>query len=197
MPRVSEDHLEQRRRQILHAARRCFIRKGFHQTSMQDIFREAELSAGAVYRYFKSKSDIIRAIATESRNTVTRELEAIVDADPLPPLHEIVGLFTERLAAGLEADGLLRIAPQGWAEAVLDPDVGDVVRVLMVEMRSWWVKLAIRMRDLGRLPADADPHAVGATLLCLMPGFVLQRLLVGDVDATIFSEGVRALTRGA
>jgi AcrR family transcriptional regulator len=197
MPRVSEDHLEQRRRQILQAARRCFIRKGFHQTSMQDIFREAELSAGAVYRYFKSKNDIIRVIAAEGRDSVTRELETIIDADPLPPLHEIVGLFAERIEAGLKADGVLRIAPQGWAEALLDPEVGDVVRDLMLDMRSWWGKLAMRMRDPGRLPADADPDAVGATLLCLTPGFVLQRLLIGDVNATTFTEGIRALTRGA
>src|SRR3954470_18901979 len=61
MPRVSEEHLERRRRQILDAARRCFVRKGVHETSMQDIFAESGLSAGAVYRYFKSKNEIVAA----------------------------------------------------------------------------------------------------------------------------------------
>lgn len=197
MPRVSEDHLEQRRRQIIDAARRCFIRTGFHQTSMQDIFREAGLSAGAVYRYFKSKNDIIRAIATENQSRITRELETMLGTDPLPPLHEIVGRFAERVEAALGEDGILRIAPQGWAEATYNPEFGEVVRNLIFDTRSWWAKIATRMRDAGRLPADADPQAVGATLVCLVPGFVLQRLVTGDVDATTFREGVRALTGGA
>ena len=59
MPRVSDEYLEQRRRQILDAAQRCFARKGFHETSMQDVFRESGLSAGAVYRYFKSKNELV------------------------------------------------------------------------------------------------------------------------------------------
>ncbi len=66
MPRVSDEHLEARRAQILGAARRAFTRNGFHSTSMQDILRESGLSAGAVYRYFPSKVDIIAAIASSA-----------------------------------------------------------------------------------------------------------------------------------
>ncbi|HET6921453.1 MAG TPA: TetR family transcriptional regulator, partial [Jiangellaceae bacterium] len=44
VPRVSDAHRELRREQILDAARRKFARNGFHQTSMQDILGEAQLS---------------------------------------------------------------------------------------------------------------------------------------------------------
>ena len=52
MPKVTEAHLEARRQQILDAASACFSRQGFHQTTMQGICREVDLSPGAVYRYF-------------------------------------------------------------------------------------------------------------------------------------------------
>jgi len=68
MPRVSEDHLTARREQILAAARRCFLRKGVHNTSMQDLIGEAGMSVGAVYRYFRSKDEIINAIKTLARH---------------------------------------------------------------------------------------------------------------------------------
>ncbi len=61
MPRVPKAYLDARRDEILDAAHACFQEKGFHQATIQDICRQAELSPGAVYRYFKSKDDIIAA----------------------------------------------------------------------------------------------------------------------------------------
>lgn len=61
MLRVSEANKIARRQQIIDAAYRCFVRKGLNQTTMRDIYEEAELSAGAVYHYFDSKDAIIEA----------------------------------------------------------------------------------------------------------------------------------------
>src|SRR3954463_9130689 len=76
VPRVSEDHVLARRQQILTAARTCFLSKGLHNTSMQDLIQEAGLSVGAVYRYFKSKNEIINAIATTVAGGLQRHIEA-------------------------------------------------------------------------------------------------------------------------
>lgn len=81
---------ERRRRQILDAAIVCFGRRGFHRTSMQEICGEAALSAGALYRYFPSKSDIIAAIAEEDRR----------DSEPL----------FAAIAAGEMIDGICALA---------------------------------------------------------------------------------------
>lgn len=194
MPRVSDDHLERRRKQILDAARTCFIRKGFHLTSMQDVFVESGLSAGAVYRYFKSKNEIIHAIATEKLGGAIVVLEEILKEDPLPPLEEIVERFATYAQSVLDKDGALRVAPYVWAEALHDPEYHGFVTQLLGGLRSWWAVLATRMRDEGRLPADTDPQAMASTLVCLLPGFVLQRLLLGDVDARTLGEGIRAIT---
>jgi AcrR family transcriptional regulator len=70
MPRRSQEYRDARRQHILDAAKRCFVRNGFHETSMQDLFAEADLSAGAVYGYFASKDDVILAIAEENIHDV-------------------------------------------------------------------------------------------------------------------------------
>lgn len=62
MPRVSQSYLDARRRQIMDAAITCFAREGFHRATMQDIVAETGLSAGAIYRYFWSKEDIVAAL---------------------------------------------------------------------------------------------------------------------------------------
>lgn len=194
MPRVSDDHLERRRQQILDAARRCFARKGFHLTSMQDVFAESGLSAGAVYRYFKSKNEIIHAIASEKQGGAVKLLEEITKEDPLPPFEEIIERFFTLIQEVLDEDGSLRVAPQVWAEALHDPVYQAIIAELFTGVRSWWAELASRMRDAGRLPEDADPEAVGATMMCTMPGFVLQRMLMGNLDARTMRAGFHALT---
>lgn len=51
-PKVSDEYKQQKKLEILRAARRVFIRKGFTRTVMQDIMEEAGMSRGAVYAYF-------------------------------------------------------------------------------------------------------------------------------------------------
>ena len=57
-----EREKEQRRNLILDAARRVLIEKGYHNTSIADISKLAEISVGTVYRYFENKEEIFNAI---------------------------------------------------------------------------------------------------------------------------------------
>jgi len=58
---------EQRRKQILDAAMRCFIRKGYHATTIDDITRESDLTKGGIYWHFKSKWNIYLAMVEEHK----------------------------------------------------------------------------------------------------------------------------------
>jgi AcrR family transcriptional regulator len=193
MPRVTEEHLERRRQQILDAARACFIRKGFYATSMQDVFRESGLSAGAVYRYFKRKDEIVRAIATEGQEALAGFLSEILKEDPLPSLAEILGRFGDFVIEHTGPMGFLRVAPHAWAAAMHDPEITSVMEMLIKGIRGWVVKIVARLRDEGQLPPDTDVAAAAATLSCLMPGFILQRLLLGDIDGETLRTGLGAL----
>jgi len=83
MPKLSDEHRDRRRRQILDAAMACFDRHGLHATTTDEIVAEAGLSAGAIYRYFDSKDAIIEAVAAE-RHARERSLlaDALVGNDP-------------------------------------------------------------------------------------------------------------------
>ena len=76
MPRVSEQHLAARRRQILDAAVALFSERGFARTSMSDVVRESGLSMGAVYRYFPSKVDLVIAAGEGHGGDVDGEFPA-------------------------------------------------------------------------------------------------------------------------
>ncbi|MEA2519822.1 MAG: hypothetical protein QOF49_1902, partial [Chloroflexota bacterium] len=61
MPRVSAQHEQEVRDRIVRAALTVFATHGFHRATMQDIVRASGLSVGAIYTYFRSKSDLILA----------------------------------------------------------------------------------------------------------------------------------------
>ncbi|AEV83862.1 TetR family transcriptional regulator [Actinoplanes sp. SE50] len=193
MPRVSEAHLAARRQQILDAAVRCFVRNGFHQTSMQDVIKEADLSVGAFYRYFKSKNELIMAIAGIKIGEVTGILDNLLAADPMPPLPAFLDAVIGQVEATLQADQTVRIAIQIWGEATYDDEVAEVVRDVYRRIRERMVRTAERARATGQLPPGADATAVGAAIFGLVQGYILQRILVGQVDRETYVAGVRAL----
>lgn len=192
MPRVSDDHLAARRQQILDAARSCFLRNGFHSTSMQDVIAEAGLSVGAVYRYFPSKTELIRATVGQLVGEVEATLKAIA-ADPSVPLPDAMARALEIMEPNLGPNGMMRFAVQMWAEALREPEMGEFVSGVYVGLRATFVTLAHRARATGEVPATVDPEALGAALFSLLLGFALQRLLTGTPERSTYEAGVRAL----
>jgi AcrR family transcriptional regulator len=180
-----------RREQILAAARTCFLRNGLHNTSMQDLIREADLSVGAVYRYFKSKTDIINAIAEGVAGALAAHLQEVAERDL--PLVESMSLALDAVDEQLGPDGNFRLALQIWAEAAIDPAIGEIVRLRYEGMRSAFALFAANATRNGELPAGADIDAVGAVLFGMMPGYALQRLLVGNPDRATYLSGLRTL----
>ena len=166
MPKVSEEHLAARRRQILDAALVCFSRRGFHQTSMQAIFEESGLSPGAVYRYFKSKEEIVEAIAMETLGGFAAALEAGPPGRP----DELMGRILDTIEAVELRDHRLRLALQVWGEALFNPGVAALVRKAIDVLRE---------RVAAELECD-DPEATARVLVAIAQGSVVQRDVYGD-----------------
>jgi AcrR family transcriptional regulator len=189
MPRVSDQYLAARRQQILDAARVCFTRNGFHATSMHDVIAEAGLSVGAVYRYFKSKDELVTAIASQITDEVADQIRAM----PTVPLEQAVDRVLDDFEPRLGPNGVFRLALQVWAESLRNPTLADLIRQVYGTLRDRFVDLARRAQDAGHLSPKADPEAVGAVLFGMVLGYMLQRTLTGRPDRDTFHAGVRDL----
>ena len=53
MPKVSREHVEARRAQILEGARRAFARFGYEGATVPRLEREIDLSHGAIFSYYR------------------------------------------------------------------------------------------------------------------------------------------------
>jgi AcrR family transcriptional regulator len=191
MPKVSQQHRDARREQILAAARRCFLRDGFHATSMQDLFAEAGLSSGAVYSYFASKDDMIVAIAEENMRGVTDMIQAIATQQPARPVGAVLADVMEILRAKETQDGLGKLTVIVWSEALRNPSLAARFTALVTQLRTSLTELIQQNR--ANLPAGVPADVLAITLLSLVPGYLLQLTLMGPGAVVGVPGAVRAL----
>ncbi|MFD0366973.1 TetR/AcrR family transcriptional regulator [Streptomyces sp. NPDC059071] len=197
MARVSQEHLDARRRQILDGAARCFARNGFHATSMQDVLAEVGLSAGAVYRYFRGKDELITAIADEAFAGIRGAfLEASKTVPPPTPdvlLGAVLRLFLEERIPGADRQAFGRLILQVWSETLRDERLARALATGYHGMREAWSELVVAYRANGLMTADVSADHVARTLIAVAQGFIAQQALFGDVSVDILEDGLRGL----
>src|SRR4051812_30674107 len=79
MPRVSQDHLDARRKEILSGARACFARHGYEGATVRRLEDEIGLSRGAIFHHFRDKESLFLAVAEDD----AAEMAAVVAKDGL------------------------------------------------------------------------------------------------------------------
>ena len=80
---------ERRRQQIIVAAKRVFSEKGFSKTTMEDIAREAELSPGTLYLYFKNKDELYASLSLRILQYMNIRLEDVTKETDRNPEQKI------------------------------------------------------------------------------------------------------------
>jgi AcrR family transcriptional regulator len=98
------DVSDQRKEEILSAAREIFARKPLNDVKIQDIARKAGLSVGGVYWYFKGKDEIVHALLMQNAEANIAALKSLIEMDAsalmrLQKFFEQVLASTEGLSA--------------------------------------------------------------------------------------------------
>lgn len=194
MPKVSDQHREDRRDQILIAAWKCFSRNGFHSTSMADVIREAGLSAGAVYLYFRSKDEIIIAVGTQVFSGIRGRLAEFATVEPPPSPAEIAAFLVRQpvLAQEQAPADIFPLLLAVWGEATRNPPLVALAQEILGELRTVIAGMLERWQSAGNtLPIRAED--LTPVLLSLVQGFVVQQALIGGPPADNYGAAVAAL----
>lgn len=162
MPRVTQDHLDARRRQILAGARACFARYGYEGATVRRLEEETALSRGAIFHHFRDKDSLFLAAAEDD----AVEMAAVVAE------HGLVQVMRD----------LLKGADAGWLGTQL-----EVSRRLRTdpEFRRRWAKRSAaidqatrerldRQRQAGVLRGDVDVATLQRFLTLALDGLVLH-----------------------
>ncbi|MDT5117443.1 MAG: hypothetical protein QOE30_3182 [Mycobacterium sp.] len=195
MPRLSDSTRAERQRHIEVSAWKCFSRNGFHATSMDDIIAETGMSSSAVYRYFRSKDDLIAAAADEALMLVRDTLTHLAEQDPPPSPPEVLNALVaslERQTTAADYD-LSRITIQSWGESLRRPDLHERSVDFYTEVRARLTTLAKKWQSHDRPLSKTDADAAASVLFALMPGLIVAHHLSKPLTAKQLLAGIDVL----
>ncbi len=180
MVRLADPHLaERRRRQILDAALACFLRRGFHQATMQEICAEAGISPGALYRYFDSKAAIIAAIAEDASRESDGVLhQARTRADFIDAMCGVAREAFEKVCNGDD----LGLMADIFAEAARDPVLRKTLHDLDAQRLGRLADTIRACQRAGALDAKLDPIDTADTLIGVLQGLAMRSATYGGAE---------------
>jgi AcrR family transcriptional regulator len=139
---------EQRRSEIVAAARQAFLESGLSGTSLRDIARRAGITEGLLYHHFSSKDEIFRTAVEEPLNQLTRRLRdethALAgrpDVSKAELLEQANELFLGAMVtiAPLLAVTLFADVEKGreFYRTTISPRLRTAVEAILTDIRGW------------------------------------------------------------
>ncbi|MFJ2832410.1 TetR/AcrR family transcriptional regulator [Streptomyces sp. NPDC087263] len=166
---------------------------------MQDVLKEVDLSAGAVYRYFSGKEELIGAIVTEVLDEVRDTFEEGARQSPPPPPEVLVGWVLAKMLdkrPGLTDEGasiLPRLIIQVWAETLRNDHLSTVINDGYAKVGGGWIKVVEAYLDAGVMRDDVAPESVARIMIAPAQGYLAQMALFASMPVSTLQDGLRGL----
>ncbi len=185
-----------RRRRIQRAAREVFAEKGYARTSIEQVAKQAGLSVGAIYLYFRSKEDLYVSLLEETFEVFEAEMKQLRNRTDIGPADRVRGAWlflTQWAVSDVEGTRTLRMLSQPSVKKQLTPEVTEATQRGVTALRAALAGLiADAVRSGQYRSADAEPTAdmLFALFLGLLEANDVRLNL--DLPAPGFTESARS-----
>jgi AcrR family transcriptional regulator len=183
---LRERQKRQRREAILRAALELFERKGFEDTTIEEVAERAGVSVPTLYRYVQSKGELLLALQQANIERLAEKGQQVVDAPPADPIEAMKALFAAQNADMFDSkpgSTELHLWRMVVSEAIRSPDslgrayfAGDANLVRQIE------QLCDTMKARGRIAAKTDSRQLAQLLSFIARGFFRARLMGGRIS---------------
>lgn len=195
-PAHSSDDAAAARARILRSARIVFAQRGFHDATLQDIARLADVSRPAISHHFAEKTELYEAVFDETRETVivSGAAHALGSSE-----H-----FTERISAFMEYTSSVGDADRSFTAfitaSLLDtsrvPALSHLANRQLNDLRDFLRRVCTDAIASAEIPADINVDATVESMLAAIWGTALYVAYLADTrDSSTVIEHVGALLR--
>lgn len=202
MSRKTKEEAEKTRSKILSNALTLFVKKGYEHTTFVDIAEKLNMTKGAVYWHFRSKSDLLGALledaltrfsSTLAERREGRELTFVAVTDMLVEIAEKIVAEKKRR----EFFMLMQVGLK-WTEA----DLAELAKKLMAQrVDGPYEAVADSVRKdiaAGRVQETVNADEVASSVMAVWDGIIRRKIegfLVSDMTSTL-RNAFAALWRG-
>jgi TetR/AcrR family transcriptional regulator len=160
------------RRQMLAAALDLFSEKGFHNVSMHEIAKKAEFAIGTLYKFFKNKEDLYKAIMMEKAEEHHRVLMGVLseENDVMTVIEDYIAAKTRLFADNLATLRLYFAETRGASfniKAGLDQDIRKLYDKFIMRLASV-LETGVRRKVFRKV----DPYHMAVALEGLTNAFL-------------------------
>jgi len=183
---------EDKRDRIHQAALAVFGRRGFHETTVEEIARQAGVAKGTVYLYFASKADILVDAFRRYLDQVLDFVDGLINSDL--SASAILAAFVDRQRTlRQEEPNLVRVLTRRSLQALRDGDEK------MAEFNRYLLDRVARLLQLGKENGELRPFdaRIGACIILAMQEAIpLYLATYGDgEDETAITQVTQELSR--
>jgi len=181
MPKLKPEEVQHRRQEIIDAARCCFLRSGFHQTTTDEICRDASITPGDLYHYFGSKEEVISAANEDTARVAVDNMRSTAEAsgNVRSAVQTLGSVFFER-ARDPQLESTTRLDLEIWSETLRNEKLAEITRGNRA-LRRQWLESLIRQGQLeGPYTEQVDPKGFADLVMAIFDGLRLGRLLWRD-----------------
>ncbi len=189
---VKPEAVAAKRKEILDAAQRLVLTRGYEQMSIQDVLDAVGISNGAFHHYFGSRDALLGALTARIQQESEKPLLPLIHDPGLSAIQKLQGFFDtlDSLRAARKAE-LLRVVRVWYndANAVVRLKVDEAV----IQLRAPLINEIVRQGIREGVFSIAQPEKAGEVVLALVQGMgnTHARLLL-DIDRSVHgTAGIR------
>ena len=178
MGTLKQSRQTDRRSQILDAAESCFVRAGFHRTTMQDVANEVGMAPGNLYRYFPSKDAMIAGLAERDRVMIAADFAALSNAPDVMAAFE--GLGKKHFVEQSREKAIISL--EIWAESSRNQSIAAFCAMIQQEVQNGIIAVCLKGKETGFVHPDVDVRMVSRLIMTISDGLIRRKAVDPDFD---------------
>ena len=175
------------------AARLVFARKGYPDSTIKDICEEGGVSNGGFFSYFKNKKEPLLVIIEQNLGLFDARVNEVIDKAQDQSFEEACIALLNVVHAVANGPGRA-MSMHVWSLSMFDEEVAKHTQSSFKKIHKSLARLITRHLNLDSR-ADRMPAAKVARALfsILIPGYIVQILMVGDISPKAYLQAHRAI----
>jgi len=193
MPKLKEAVFLEKRQHILMCARQVFAQRGYEAATIKDILIASGISNGALFVYFKSKSDILLAIIDENLGLFCNRIDEIADSSHEMKREEAYVMLLDmvrQISLGAGRAMSLHV----WSASMADNVIKSHLQMHYQRILRAITRLLANLQKEGKLAKSVKVHKAAHGLFAFfIPGYIVELLFISVMEPRAYMDAHKDL----